>query len=311
MDTTGIAVFTYDRPNHLRQVLNGIEKNDIEHLYVFSDGPADSGDADRVRAVRSIITDINFCSTTVVARDENLGVAQSITSGVERVFEDHERVIVIEDDCVPASNYVRFMQTCLDAYGDVERVMSVSGYSPPIEIPNDYPYDVYFTKRPSSWGWGTWQSAWEVFEQDPITLDEFKQNKAEVRNTVEGTGNDVLQMMKDQLMGRIDSWAVWWGYAVAKHNGLCLNPVQSKIKNIGHDEKGTHSNETEKYRVELDEMPVAELELPSNPFVNKEIHDRYIEFIGGGQWYPLKRRLADTLKKWNIWRVYRTIRDYA
>jgi hypothetical protein len=116
-------------------------------------------------------------------------------------------------------------------------------------------------------------------------------------------------MMKDQLTGRVDSWAVWWGYAIAERNGFCLNPVRSKIRNIGHDETGTHSGETDKFEVALDETPMKTMAFPDEPFIHEEIHDQYIKFVGGGRWYRVRRHLADLLKDVGLWDVYRSVRD--
>ncbi|OYR78615.1 glycosyltransferase family 2 protein [Halorubrum ezzemoulense] len=308
MTSTGIAVFAYNRPDHLRRVLSGLKQNDVGHLYIFVDGARNEQDQKRVSDVREIIDQIEWCRTTVTARDHNIGLAESLTSGIERVFEDHERIIVLEDDCVPAPNFVSFMNTSLERYADDERVMNVNGYSPPIEVPDNYPYDVYFTYRSSSWGWGTWRSAWENFERDPLTLEELEQKKNELKRITDKAGKDLYPMMRDQLEGSIDSWAVWWSFAIAANDGLCLNPVDSKVQNIGHDGTGTHTGESDKYGVDLDTTPVNELNFPQEPFINNEINSRYNQFIVGNNLRKLKRYTVDFLEAIGLWQKYKRIR---
>jgi hypothetical protein len=309
MTSTGIAVFAYNRPDHLRRVLSGLQRNDVDHLYIFADGTRNEQDQQRVSDVREVIDQIDYCRTTVTAHERNIGLAESLTGGIERVFEDHERIIVLEDDCVPAQNFVSFMNTSLERYANDERIMNVNGYSPPIEIPDDYSYDVYFTYRSSSWGWGTWRSAWEHFERDPLTVEELERKKNEFKRITDKAGKDLYPMMRDQLEGSIDSWAVWWSFAIAANDGLCLNPVDSKIRNIGHDGTGVHTGNTDRYEVDLDTTSVGELNFPDGPFVSKQINSQYNRYISGGRRNKLKRHAAELLKKLGLYKVYLRARD--
>jgi len=307
MSSTGIAVFAYNRPDHLDRVLSGLKENDVEHLYIFSDGAKETEDDQQVKAVRERIDQIDWCQTTVRAHDRNLGLAESLTNGIRRVFENHSRIVVLEDDCVPAPNFISFMNDVLNRYADNKRVMNVSGYSPPIEIPEDYAYDVYFTYRSSSWGWGTWRSAWEHFEQDPFTLDQLKNKKKQLKSVTQKAGNDLYPMMRNQLQGDLDSWAVWWSYAIGKNSGLCATPVESKIRNIGHDGTGTHTGKSKKYDVDVDPTPVSKLQFPQEPYIEKTINQRYIQFISEGNSSRIKRFSANLLKKLRVWNLYKRV----
>jgi hypothetical protein len=309
MTSTGIAVFAYNRPDHLKRVLSGLQRNNVRHLYLFSDGAKDSQDNKQVSDVRKIIDQIEWCRTTVTARDHNIGLAESLTSGIERVFEDHERIIVLEDDCVPAPNFISFINTALERYADDERVMNVNGYSPPIEVPDNYPYDIYFTYRSSSWGWGTWRSAWEHFEQDPLTVEELERKKNKLKRITDKAGKDLYPMMCDQLEDSIDSWAVWWSFAIAANDGLCVNPIDSKVRNIGHDGTGTHTGKSNKYEVDPEITSVSELNFPQEPFVDSEINSRYNQFISGGVRSRLKKYGINFLKIINLYDKYTRMRE--
>lgn len=292
--STGIAVFAYDRPVHLERVLSGLESNGVEHIYVFADGPSEKPG---VAVVRKVIDAINWCETTVVARDENLGLARSVVRGVDRVFEDHDRIIVLEDDCVPSPHFVELMNTCFDSYEDDPQVMNVTGFGPPIDVPERYPYDVYFTHRSCSWGWGTWKSAWERFEHEPMTLVEFRNREDELRTTTRKAGYDISTMLRRQLRGKIDSWAVWWVWAIINAGGVCVNPVQSRIKNIGFDKTGTHGDADDNFAVKLSDQPAEGLRLPDNVTVDRDLNRRYNRFFGGGRLFVYKHWAGKWLKR--------------
>jgi hypothetical protein len=306
MSSTGIALFVYDRPEHTERVLNGLQQNDVGHVYIFSDGAENSQDEQSVRRVREIVTNVDWCETTIISHEDNLGLAKSLITGISRVFEDHEQIIVLEDDCLPATNFVSFMKTSLKRYASNEQVMNVNGYSPPIDIPTRYSDDVYFTHRSSSWGWGTWESAWSEFNQNPFSIKELKENSDRIKQEVNKAGGDLYPMMRKQLKGQIDSWAVWWSYAIASNDGLCVNPINSKIKNIGFDGTGTHTGATDKYNVEIDSTPVNELHFPDEPFINENINLRYNKYISGGSRNVIKRYGAEFLKRVGLWDVYQS-----
>jgi len=61
-----------------------------------------------------------------------------------------------------------------------------------------------------------------------------------LRKKINRAGEDLILMLKNQINGKLDSWAVFWSINIIKNDGVCANPVKSKIQNIGHDGTGTH-----------------------------------------------------------------------
>ncbi|THJ19893.1 MAG: glycosyltransferase, partial [Nitrospira sp. CG24E] len=80
-----IALFAYNRPNHLRQTVEALRaarQARLSRLFVFCDGAKRSQDRDAVEQVRYYARTIEgFASVTVVEWERNLGLAVSITEG--------------------------------------------------------------------------------------------------------------------------------------------------------------------------------------------------------------------------------------
>src|ERR1044071_7071975 len=97
-----IALFVYARLDHTRRTVEALKRNPLveaSDLIVFSDAPKQAEIVARVEAVRSYIRALDgFKSVSIIERQSNLGLAASITSGVNRICETHGRVIVLEDD---------------------------------------------------------------------------------------------------------------------------------------------------------------------------------------------------------------------
>jgi hypothetical protein len=51
---------------------------------------------------------------------------------------------------------------------------------------------------------------------------------------------DYLNMLKNQINGKNDSWAIRWHASLFIHNMFCLQPVRPIVRNIGLDNSGVH-----------------------------------------------------------------------
>src|SRR3546814_17563012 len=83
------------------------------------------------------------------------------------MLEQHEAVIVIEDDLLLSPYFLKYMNDALYHYRDDQRVASIHGYS----LPTDRPLpETYFLKGADCWGWATWRRAWGGFNPDGRAL---------------------------------------------------------------------------------------------------------------------------------------------
>lgn len=253
-----IILFVYNRPWHTRQTVASLQQCELageSHLYVFADGPKTAADEPKVEEVRNFLQTVSgFQGITVAGSEKNRGLANSVISGVTQVLQEHGQAIVLEDDLVFARNYLQFMNDALNTYQTHAHIFSVSGYSYPLPVPQDFPDDVYLLPRASSWGWATWLDRWEKSDWEVTDYAQFVGSREMKRGFAEG-GEDLVYMLKKQQLGRIDSWAVRWSYAHYKQNAYCLFPVKSKVQNTGNDKSGTHSPRTTRFRTELSDAP--------------------------------------------------------
>lgn len=279
-----VVLFVYKRPLHTVRTVTALARNPLAastDLTIFSDGAKSPADARAVREVREYVDALAsrrmFRSVRVVKADENCGLAGSVISGVSDVIEKSGRVIVLEDDHVSTPDFLRFMNQSLERYGPSKRVWSISGYSPPIDIPDDYNEEIYFAYRGSSWGYGTWQNRWNRVDWSVSDYTAFRRSRASIRRLDRG-GRDMPLMLKNQMEGSIDSWAIRWCYTQAKLDMLTVYPIHSQIQNIGIDGSGTHSGFDFRYAVSLGCAPM-EASL-CEPFVDRRIIRSFRDFYG-------------------------------
>lgn len=238
-----IALFCYNRPEHLRQTVRSLlrcPESEFSPLYIFSDGPRTAEEEANVKAVREFAQSIRgFGSVELDFSSSNRGLADSIIRGVTQVLSIHDTIIVMEDDLLCTRDYLRFMNESLQYYRNDVRVFSVSGYLYPITIPDEYPHEVLLLARGCSYGWGTWPDRWKKVDWDVKDFPEFMKSKPAQREFMRG-GEDLLPMLKKQQVGDLNSWAIRWTYAHYKHQAYNLHPRFSKLESTGMDGSGTN-----------------------------------------------------------------------
>lgn len=250
MDYSPIILFAYNRPQHTKKTVEALQKNylaDESRLIIYADGAKNLQDQSAVDSVREYLHNINgFKSVEVIEREKNFGLADSIIGGVTSTINHYGRIIVLEDDIVTSPYFLTYMNAALDYYTDSHQVFSISGYNHPpaqMKFPPGYIYDVYFSYRNSCWGWATWQDRWAKADWYIRDYDDFVNDKI-IQKCFEKGGEDLTDMLMNQMEGKIDSWAIRWTYAHFKNHGLALWPVLSYVNNIGHDGSGIHCNAT-------------------------------------------------------------------
>jgi len=243
-----IVLFVYNRPWHTQQTIEALQKNDLalqSDLIIYSDAPKNKSDKNVVEDVRRYIKGIEgFKTVSIVEREKNLGLANSIIDGVEKIVNKYGRVIVLEDDIITSPYFLKFMNEALEFYKDQERVWHVSGWNCPINT--DGLEDVFLWRFMDCWGWATWANRWQHFEKNvDKTIKEF--NKQYIRRfNLEGVENFFGQVIANKEK-KINTWAIFWYATIFKNNGLCLNPTQTFVENIGHDGSGVHCGKSEAF----------------------------------------------------------------
>lgn len=280
MDLAPIVLFIFNRPWHTKQTIEALQKNILaseSNLFVFSDGPKTAADELKVQEVRDYIKTIDgFKSLSIIEREKNFGLAESVITGVTEVVNVHGKIIVLEDDLISSHNFLKYINRALTTYKAKKELFSITGYNFLTDVPIGYREQVFLSYRPSSWGWGTWADRWNKADWEVRDFDTFMKNKNDQVRFNRG-GDDLTAMLVKQMKGEVDSWGIRWCYTHFKHGAYCLVPVTSKIKNIGFDNSGTHCASSEKYDVPLDDCTV-EIELPHDIQINEDIVNAVANF---------------------------------
>lgn len=291
MRLSPILLFTYNRLIHTRKVIEALLQNEyasVSDLIIYSDGGKDEKTKHEVFVVREYLKSIvGFKSLVIRERSENWGLANNIIDGVTSVVNEYGKVIVLEDDLVVSPYFLKYMNEALDLYEKEEQVACIHGYVYPVkrQLP-----ETFFIKGADCWGWATWKRSWDLFCSDGKAL----LNEIEKRNLRKefdfNNSYPYLRMLKHQIEGKNNSWAVRWYASAFLHNKLTLYPGRSLVQQIGLDGSGTHCGVNEMFNVtltdspiELSDITIQESKQGRNAFI---FYFRYVMF-----YYKVKARL--------------------
>lgn len=251
-----ICLFVYKRYETTKLMLESLlacpECKDSE-LYVFMDEARNDDEAKAVERVRRLFDNLQgFKKVNLFPARMNKGMANSVIDGVTKVLQEHDDIIVLEDDLVVSPDFLQFMNAALKAYKDRSDIWSISGYTPRLqELEGNGRNGVFVVPRAQCWGWATWRDRWETVDWEVSDFSRLAQSK-ELRKEFDKGGNDLFRTLEMERRERIESWAVRWAYAAAKQSRWTVNPMQSKVQNIGLKSSESHVGwHDERHNVEL------------------------------------------------------------
>ena len=270
-----IVLFVYNRLNCTKRTIEALQKNELANkseLFIYSDAAKNENDLKKVAKVQEYIENVDgFKKIIIRKRKVNTGLARSIISGVTKVVNEYGKIIVLEDDLVTSRYFLRFMNVALEAYKNEPRVASIHGYIYPI---NDLP-ETFFIKGADCWGWATWNNKWSIFERDgKKLLDKVKKKNIERKIDFNGAYN-YTSMLKNQVEGKIDSWAIRWYISAFLKNMITLYPRKSYVQNIGFSNEGTHTKiKTNLFKINLvDKFEFAKIPVKEDFVSQKKIEN--------------------------------------
>lgn len=283
-----IALFVYNRPDHTRRTISYLQQNllaDESRLYIFCDAAKTDADKPKVEQVRQLVKDVSgFKSVKIILRNHNLGLAESIISGVTQLVYEYGKVIVFEDDLLSSPYTLQYFNDALTKYANQEQVMHIGAYM--YNLHDKKLPETFFYRAATSWGWATWARAWKNFEPDVDKLIAQFDNLKIARFSIEGKMNFWKQIEQFKA-GKNNSWAIRWYASIFLKNGLTLNPSQSLIQNIGHDGTGVHSNKEDMYHVQMARKQVTQF--PDTVEENEEAYKAIKNFLANRKGTLLQR----------------------
>lgn len=278
---TAVLFLVFNRLDTTKQVFQAIRQAKPPRLYIAADGARvnKEGEHDKVGAVREyILQNIDWdCKIKTLFRDQNLGCKYAVSEAITWFFENEERGIILEDDCLPSQSFFWFCEELLVEYNDDDSIFLISSDARGSEyvcLKEDYA----FCKYPLIWGWASWARAWKNYDPE---LEDWPKQKWIMPASISSHQQTVMfwekifQKMYDK---KIDTWDYQLCYLTFKNRGKCIVPRVNLVSNIGFGDDATHTldaksenSNRKRYdiNIPLNHSPTLESESKINEYYDK------------------------------------------
>jgi hypothetical protein len=243
---TPIAFIIFNRPDTTKRVFEAIRQAKPPKLLVIADAPRidRSGEAEKCAAARAIIDGVDWeCEVLTNYSDVNLGCKKRVSSGLDWVFDNVDKAIILEDDCLPDLSFFSFCEELLDEYELDSRIMSICGVN--FQGGNRRSnYSYYYSKFHDCWGWATWKRAWKYNDVNMNLWTKVKTEK--LLNNLLFDDPSVKYWVRNfqaAYENKVDSWFYPWFFSCCVQSGLGIFPEKNLVSNIGFGIEGTHTKD--------------------------------------------------------------------
>lgn len=235
-----VLICTYTRLGHLRRTVEALARNSCAadtDLFIASDYPYDESHGSQVEEVRNYLKTISgFKSVNVILRDRNFGVDANYNDAIDFIFENNDRVILMEDDIVTGCHFLDFINDGLRLYGPNGRVLAVNGYMWP-KLQTPISTDTLLLPLYNAWGTGFHKENFRKIKSNPSVSQHIIADwKLFLKANFLMPG--IALLLLEMARGKLHAWDVDCFLYMLEHDLLVLFPNKSLVKNIGFDGTG-------------------------------------------------------------------------
>lgn len=260
---TAVLLLVYRRPELTERVLNVIRQARPSHLLIAADGPHPERpqDPELCARTRTVIEHgVDWpCEMKQRYLLENAGCKRGVAGAIGWAFSQHERIVILEDDCLPHPSFFRYCDELLEKYAEDSRVMQVAGSNLLHHAPSNSAS--YFASRFGViWGWATWRRAWALYDMEMTDWPSLRDSGALNRFChLPGEAKRYTRLYDDVYSGRLDTWDAQWALTRQRNGALSLVPSVNLISNIGFGKGATHTLHDDRL---VSNSTLREIELP-------------------------------------------------
>lgn len=237
-----VLFIVFNRPDTTARVFETIREAKPGRLFVAADGPRSEEERRQTEKTREITESIDWdCKVERLYSPNNLGCRLGVTSAINWAFEYTDRLIILEDDCLPAVSFFRFCTELLSRYEDDHQVSAVTGAN---LFGDKYAGNAsyFFSKVGGIWGWATWRRAWDLYEANIYERLNSKVLK-DLRAYLESDRlfDFYLSHLTLVSKGQLDTWDFQWIVSQILNKKLSILPARNMVSNIGFGPEATHT----------------------------------------------------------------------
>ena len=238
-----ILLLGFNRADSMAAQITAIRAAKPTRLYVAVDGPRASkpDEAEQCLAVRNSVALIDWpCEVKTLFREKNLGCKYSVSGAVTWFFENEEAGIILEDDCRPTVDFLRFATEMLKRYKDDECIGAINGFNH-FNLQSNTIESYHFSSHMDVWGWASWRRVWSEYDVE-MSFCAGRENEIIEASDLTPYYKWMYKKFVDAVKNGLSSWAIPFSILFLQKDWLSVVPKQRLVANVGlADGRATHT----------------------------------------------------------------------
>jgi hypothetical protein len=238
-----VLLIGFNRPEPLEQTFARVREVRPPRLYLAVDGARPGrGEEARVAQVQAFATQVDWpCEVKTLFQPANLGCKRGVSAAIDWFFENEERGIILEDDCVPDASFFPFCDELLERYAADTSVAQICGSNfvgPPADGAS------YFGSHYADiWGWATWRRAWKARDAEMAGWPAWRDadGLAKMPGSSPGFVEYWTKIFDACWRGEIDTWDYQWMFSCWHDGKISIQPAPMLVRNVGFGADATHT----------------------------------------------------------------------
>lgn len=235
-----VLVVGYQRPKEMELILKQVSKAGIKSVYLSIDAPrVSSSDAlARSEEIRQLAQEFEgkFGKFFVRFLPVNVGCAANILSACDWAFANENKLIILEDDCIPNDDFFPYVDFALKKLDEDQEVLLVCG----TQFNSSEKNESFIIKSRYSltWGWATTKNKWDLIRNS------FTQDSESFKRDLFTSDYEKIywnEGARRAINGYVDVWDTVLVDNLVTHQGYAFLPSQNLVKNVGNDAVATHT----------------------------------------------------------------------
>jgi GR25 family glycosyltransferase involved in LPS biosynthesis len=288
-----VVIIIFQRPELTEKLVSKIGDVRPKDLFIIADGPKNKTEGTLCAAARKAAEKIDWdCQVHKIYSSKNMGLRKRVVTGLNQVFEQVDRAIILEDDCIPSEHFFKFCDQMLIKYKDHSNVTTISGNNflfNKLAIDESY----YFSRYPLIWGWATWKRAWKIYDDELLKWPNYKSENALLKIFSNQAIASYWTYIFDKVAGGyINSWAYRWTYSNLFAGGMTIIPSKNLVSNIGYGAQSTHTF----FKSRRMGMPTDTLEFPLHHPKQVKLNHKADKIVERTTYLTMRNRIIKLFK---------------
>jgi hypothetical protein len=235
-----VLILAFNRPNLILELLKSLSPEDISVIYISIDGPRNSGDHQKAIEIVEIAQSLQTLIPIKIRKsDINLGCRLGVISGIDWFFTNEiEGGVILEDDCIPESEFFEFLRK-VESQEQSSEIAMISAHNPlrTVNLVNFTSRFIFIN------GWYMKSSIWKNLRAN---LFQVKLPSRYLKSNYPRKLSEAIFWWSAYMRARIgihDTWDSLLYRTICEKGYGCLLPSKNFIENRGFGVDATHTTD--------------------------------------------------------------------